>query len=187
MGDPLSAITQGAMSRVFSGEQVIDPVLQCVQIKPMASNVGGERYRVVFSDVTNFIQSMMAQQANWVITEGKLKKGSIVRLKSFQSQEVKGKPYVSTLYDKRYQLTRSRIIVVMEVEVLEQYGECEKIGLPVALEITPKAEATTQQAVKEQPGSISSNNFYGQKAQQPTPQATSRTLPSRPNNTGSTG
>jgi len=35
-------------------------VVQCVQIKAMDSKGGDERYRVVFSDVNNFIQSMVA-------------------------------------------------------------------------------------------------------------------------------
>ena len=39
-----------------------NPVLQCVQIKPMASKAADqpERYRVIFNDTENFIQSMLA-------------------------------------------------------------------------------------------------------------------------------
>ena len=37
------------------------PVLQCVQIKPLMGQQGtAERYRVVFSDIRNFVQSMLA-------------------------------------------------------------------------------------------------------------------------------
>ena len=37
------------------------PVLQCVQIKPLVGQQGAtERYRVVFSDIRNFVQSMLA-------------------------------------------------------------------------------------------------------------------------------
>ena len=37
------------------------PILQCVQIKPLAGQQGAqERYRVVFSDIINFVQSMLA-------------------------------------------------------------------------------------------------------------------------------
>ncbi|KAK5014560.1 Replication factor A protein 1 [Cryomyces antarcticus] len=99
-GTPLDAISQGALRRIFdegdnASNAVQNPVFQCVQIKPMAGAVGGpERYRVVFNDVRNFIQSMLATQANWVVHDGKLKKGSLVRLKSYQSNQVKGKPCV---------------------------------------------------------------------------------------------
>lgn len=91
--DALSAISKGSLRRVFSGEDVIDPVVQCVQIKPMPPAANGQdRYRVVFNDTVNFIQSMIAHQANWIVNDGKLKKGSLCRLKSYQANSVKGKP-----------------------------------------------------------------------------------------------
>lgn len=70
---------------------------------------------MVFSDIRNFVQSMLATrmcslnfllifslpliprladdeaEASHVVHEGKLKKGCFVRLKSFQANEVKGK------------------------------------------------------------------------------------------------
>lgn len=40
---------------------VPEPILQCVQVKPLNSQPGApERFRVVFSDVINFAQSMLA-------------------------------------------------------------------------------------------------------------------------------
>jgi len=63
MGDPSSAITVGCLRKIFAGENVVDPIVQCVQIKPMQSQQNGtERYRVVFNDTQNFIQSMIAQR-----------------------------------------------------------------------------------------------------------------------------
>ena len=93
------------------------PICQCVQIKPLGSQGEGssERYRVVLSDIQNFVQSMLATrkeqmtqgyqllpltevlEANHVIHEGKLKKGSIVRLKQYQANAVKGKRFVNPL------------------------------------------------------------------------------------------
>ena len=87
------------------------PVCQCVQIKPLAAQNPGnpERFRIVLSDIKNFVQSMLATGqfrcpisvqasvtnlglgANHVIHDGKLKKGSFVRLKSYQANAVKGK------------------------------------------------------------------------------------------------
>jgi replication factor A1 len=62
------------------------------------------------SDVKNFVQSMLATrksqtlsrkivinkatEANHVVREGKLKKGSIVRLKQYQANSVKSKRFV---------------------------------------------------------------------------------------------
>jgi hypothetical protein len=91
------------------------PVCQCVQIKTLPSTSDGapERYRLVLSDIGNFVQSMLATrklagcisrelvnkflEANHVVHEGKLKKGSIVRLKSYQANAVKGKRFVKTM------------------------------------------------------------------------------------------
>jgi len=62
MADAMNAVSAGALRKVFTGEHVVDPVVQCVQIKSMQSGNGQERYRVVFNDSVNFIQSMIAQR-----------------------------------------------------------------------------------------------------------------------------
>lgn len=74
------------------------PICQCVQIKPIVAQSGApERYRIVLSDIKNFVQSMLATGANHVIHDGKLKKGSFVRLKSYQANQVKGKRSVEMI------------------------------------------------------------------------------------------
>jgi replication factor A1 len=63
MGDAANAISVGALRRITEGETVENPVLQCVQIKPMAKGQGGqERWRIVFNDTVNFIQGMMSMR-----------------------------------------------------------------------------------------------------------------------------
>ena len=43
----------------------LEPVLQCVQVKPIAGQPGApERFRVVFSDIINFVQSMLATRTS---------------------------------------------------------------------------------------------------------------------------
>jgi replication factor A1 len=54
-----------------------------------------QRFRVVLSDIRNFIQTMVATGINDIVTSGKLKKGSIVRLLKFNAQQVKDKKYVA--------------------------------------------------------------------------------------------
>lgn len=86
------ALTVGALRRINEGEQVDQPIVQCVQIKPMGENQqGGQRFRVVWNDSANFIQSMITQQSSWMVSEDKLKRGSVCRLKSYQSNLVKDK------------------------------------------------------------------------------------------------
>jgi replication factor A1 len=59
----------------------------------MQQQQGGERYRIVLSDMDNFVQCMLATQANHVVHDGRLVKGSILRLKTYSSNQVKGKKY----------------------------------------------------------------------------------------------
>ncbi|KAL8795017.1 MAG: hypothetical protein Q9195_002465 [Heterodermia aff. obscurata] len=164
-----SLINQGSLSAIFSSSNDpnsnhLQPVLQCVQVKPLAGQPGApERFRVVFSDIINFVQSMLATQANGVVQEGKLVKGCFVRLKSFQANQVKGK----------------RIIIVLDLEVLEELGSCEKIGEPKALD--PKPEDGQPQSTT----TMTAGGFYGNKPAAQPPQQQQQALSSRPNTNSS--
>lgn len=42
-------------------DQVREPIVQCVQVKPLPPQPGHpERYRAVFSDIANYVQTMLA-------------------------------------------------------------------------------------------------------------------------------
>ncbi|KAI9772109.1 MAG: Replication factor A protein 1 [Geoglossum simile] len=166
-----SSVTVGALKAIFNSEGDLEPhfqspTLQCVQIRSMTAQPNlPERFRIVLSDINNYIQTMLAShlaassvwtvsdwihtpEANYVIHNGKLKKGSFVRLTKFQTNQVKGK----------------KILIVLELDVLEELGECEKIGDPISVDSGPGSE------VRAQPTSVSSTSFYGNKQQQlPTP------------------
>ncbi|KAF2101606.1 replication factor A 1, rfa1 [Rhizodiscina lignyota] len=164
-------ITQGALRGIFNESPggVAEPVLQCVQIKAMErkDNSQPDRYRVVLSDVQNFIQSMLATQCNHYIIDDKLKKGSLVRIKQYTPNIVKGK----------------KILIILDLDVLSEYGECEKIGQPAALE-TVRTEDTMkmEETPEPQPAGIASNGFYGNKPPAQAQQQQAQALPSRPNN-----
>ncbi len=56
-------LSVGSLLRITqNSESSEEPVLQCVQIKPMASANGMERFRVVMSDSVNFMQGMLGQR-----------------------------------------------------------------------------------------------------------------------------
>ncbi|KAF2088411.1 replication factor rfa1 [Saccharata proteae CBS 121410] len=154
-------ITRGALRAIWTegAQKPSEPILQCVQIKAMDSKGGEERYRVVLSDTDNFIQSMLAQQVNTVITSGLLKKGSIIRLKQFNPQVIKER----------------KILVILDLDVLEEYGESEKIGEPKALEAAPVAKSASP-AIPQQPAEIGGSGFYGNR-----PVKQEKSLPSRSN------
>jgi replication factor A1 len=96
-GNPQAAaarIDQGSLVAIFEDTpgRIQQPLVQCVQIKPIVSPPGTpERFRVVFSDIQNYVQTMLAIGANTMVTEGRLRKGCFVRLKSYQANAVKGK------------------------------------------------------------------------------------------------
>ncbi|KAI9661294.1 MAG: Replication factor A protein 1 [Bathelium mastoideum] len=169
-GDPASHISRGSLQAIVeagdaAATKVLNPIMQCLQVRPTPNTQGGpERFRVVFSDINNFIQSMLATSKNHIVHEGRLRKGVLVRIRNFVPNTVKGR----------------RILVILDLEVLEEFGEHEKIGQPEQLEVLKteegavvKTEEGAAQQAPQQPGNISSNGFYGNRPQQqPTPATT---------------
>jgi replication factor A1 len=95
----LDILSYGALNAIFSGapDRPQHPVVQCLQIKSIAGQPGApERYRVVFSDGTNYVQTMLATTANELVANGQLQRGSFARLKTYQANAVKGKRYVAS-------------------------------------------------------------------------------------------
>ena len=66
-------------------------------------------------------------------------------------------------------------MIVLELDILEELGECEKIGEPKTLEV--KAEDAQPQST-----TISSNGFYGNKLEPKQEKLKQQSLPSRANN-----
>ena len=66
-----------------------------------------------------------------------------------------------------------RILIILDLEVLQDLGEAEKIGEPKPL------ESKTEEDEKPQPTTISSNGFYGSKIQGGQPQAPSKSAQPR--------
>ena len=91
----LAAMSAGSLQAIFQDTpgRVQQPIVQCVQVKPMQQNNGEqmERFRVVFSDSKNYVQTMLATQLNDEIHQDRLKKGALAKLLSYQANNVKGK------------------------------------------------------------------------------------------------
>ncbi|KAI0406417.1 replication factor-A protein [Xylaria palmicola] len=167
------AITQGALSAVFNDPENAErrfpvPVLQCLQIKPLAAHPAPgvpaqpERYRVVLSDISNYVQCMLATQTNHVIHDNQLVRGSIVRVKSYQANAVKGK----------------NILIILDLEVATELGSHDRIGEPAPFEA--KSQAANPAAA------IGGSGFYGAKAESPAP-VKSEPMSSRMGPTGGAG
>lgn len=75
--------------------------------------------------------------------------------------------------DEKYaDMTHCRILIVLNLDVLKELGEAEKIGEPRPLEVTAEGEETAAQ-----PSTISSNGFYGNKVEAPQAQPTRQAQP----------
>lgn len=68
-------------------------------------------------------------------------------------------------------MTHCRILIVLNLDVLKELGEAEKIGEPRPLEVRAEGEETAQ------PSTISSNGFYGNRVEAPQAQPTRRAQP----------
>lgn len=154
------AITQGALDAVFNDPASVEdrfpvPVLQCLQIKPLGAQPAPdapaqpERYRVVLSDIRNYVQCMLATQANHVIHTEQLVRGCIVRVKAYQASSVKGK----------------NILIILDLEVATELGTHDRIGDPVPFEARQQAA----NAVPAPAPAIGGSNFYGVKTESSAP------------------
>ncbi|KAK0638749.1 hypothetical protein B0T16DRAFT_394607 [Cercophora newfieldiana] len=131
-------LTPGALMSIFTdpdrtARNFANPVAQCLQIKPLGAGNGQapERYRLVLSDSLHYAQCMLGTQLNSLIHDGLLQRGSIMKLKEYQAQFVKGK----------------NILVLLDVEPMPELGTPDKLGDPEAiekaLEAAPQKQATT--------------------------------------------
>jgi replication factor A1 len=58
-----TTLSNKSLSAIFDESRTAEsePIVQCVQIKPLAPQPNGqERYRAVFSDISNYVQTMIA-------------------------------------------------------------------------------------------------------------------------------
>ncbi|KAF3906323.1 hypothetical protein ABW20_dc0103489 [Dactylellina cionopaga] len=142
------ALSAGSLAAIFAAgcenpkEAWKDPVLQVLLVKKIeAQGSTPQRYRIVLSDGLHFTQGMVATQINHVMAEGNIDKGSIVKLPEFGTGKVKEKS----------------VLIVLAVELLEQYGNPEKIGDPK--QVTPESASE----IAQQRQASSTSNFYGNK------------------------
>jgi len=157
------ALSRGALEIIFNDASKASklfpvPVLQVLQVKQMnpSAQAAGERWRLVVSDGQHYVQSMLATGANKVIHEGKLERGCLARIKSYQPNNLKGK----------------NILVILDIEVCEDLGVHEKIGEPTAMDAAPQPAPAADNA-------ISGNDFYGAKKEESKSQV-KQTMASRP-------
>jgi replication factor A1 len=114
------------------------PVLQVLAVKQIANNNPvnpnpTERWRIVLSDGTNFIQAMLATQLNSLVHSTEIAKGKLVRINSYSINKMKEKKYCPSILSGAVANVGDRLLIVLSCTVLNEVGELEKLGTPVAL------------------------------------------------------
>jgi len=89
----LRAIHESDVTPVPGFEQ---PVLQVLAVKAISNNPPAaanptERWRVVLSDGTHYIQAMVATQLNALIHSGDIAKGKLIRVNAYSINKMKDK------------------------------------------------------------------------------------------------
>jgi replication factor A1 len=148
--DAASALSRGAVEVIVNNVDEAwrlfpNPIMQCMVIKASPTAQGMTRYRLSLSDGQHLLTALLAAQTHDLITEEKLTRGCIVRLKQYTRQGSNGRVFT----------------VIFDLDVLEEYGIHEKIGDPVPFQ--PKTTNETP--------AISGNDFYGAKKEEPKSQA----------------
>ncbi|KAF4121108.1 replication factor A1 [Geosmithia morbida] len=165
-----AALSRGALDAIFNDPEKAEkmfpvPVLQCLQVKQMAPSAqAGDRWRLVISDGEHYVQSMLATKANQVIHDGKLVRGSFARVKQYQPNNLKGRRHLHS------------ILIILDLEVIEDYGVLDKIGEPVSMDAAPAGQVAGQAAGdnnnnnnnNNSGNAIAGNDFYGAKKEEPT-------------------
>lgn len=94
-------LTQGAVARIWNGQSVFEPVLQCVQLKSFSTNAGGQEcWKMQLSDgaTEHTLPTLLATpMVDQFVRPGLLRPGSVVTLKEFLINKVNGRKFAIAL------------------------------------------------------------------------------------------
>ncbi|XP_024168854.1 replication protein A 70 kDa DNA-binding subunit A-like [Rosa chinensis] len=111
-------LTEGAILKITTDfvDDNYKPILQVIGLKQIHTHGGGwggqvtERYRVTVSDGSHTKQGMLLAHQNFLVQQGHLQKGSVVRLNQFTCPTIQGR----------------KIIIIISLNVL--VDKCDIIG-----------------------------------------------------------
>ncbi|KAL7423241.1 Replication factor A protein 1 [Cryptotrichosporon argae] len=123
-----SPLTANFCHTVFSSDNAAgdtQPTLQVLSVKKINAPgaAGQDRYRIILSDGTYFIQSMLATQLNHHVDSGALDKNVIIKLTQFVTNTVQNR----------------KLIIILQLDFVPWTGE--KIGNPVNVETATSVPA----------------------------------------------
>lgn len=141
----MDIVTRGVLKELFtlpiSTSRAKYPtfIAQVLQIKELSSTpTGPKRFRLVISDGDNFVQCMLSSQHNELVYSNQITKGQIIRVRDYTPSNMKDK----------------LVIVLLDIEVLAEFGVRDKIGAPGPIDLKTKQEDGAG-------GDVGGTTFYG--------------------------
>ncbi|KAG0291122.1 Replication factor A protein 1 [Linnemannia gamsii] len=154
--------TPNAIEAIYNERPITGPILQVLNTKPMpqANPEAATRYRVLFSDGVHVLQGILGTPLNPLVESKALKKYTIIKLNRHTIRPISGK----------------KLILAVELDILDQFGDIEKIGEPLAIDAevaapqggapTSAAGSTARPQQQQQQSRAPQNNPYQQQMQQ---------------------
>ncbi|KAF9156535.1 Replication factor A protein 1 [Linnemannia schmuckeri] len=124
--------TPNAIEAIYNERPIAAPILQVLNTKPMPQAQPGAatRYRVLFSDGVHVLQGILGTPLNPLVESKALKKYTIIKLNKHTIRPISGK----------------KLILAVDLDILDHFGEIEKIGEPLAIDgevVAPQGGAPT--------------------------------------------
>ncbi|KAM3586834.1 Replication factor A protein 1 [Umbelopsis sp. WA50703] len=114
--------TSGSIKAIYNDQKdsplCKNPVVQVINIKKVPTSNNVNRYRVIISDGTYFMQAMLASQHTQLVENETLQKHSLIVLKDYVCNSLQNR----------------KIIIALNIEVLPNSADMQKFGNPVNLE-----------------------------------------------------
>jgi len=147
-----SSLTADAVARMVKSEgkstdPYFAPILQVLKVmKVSAANANNERFRVILSDGTHYVQGMLATQQNCLVQSQKLMDNTIIKATEFMNNLVQGKS----------------VVILLNLEVVSSGHD--KIGNPMDIEKADKTGIVQQQQQQQSAQPLYGNQQYNNNA-----------------------
>ncbi|CAM8946698.1 unnamed protein product [Rhodiola kirilowii] len=135
----MEPLTDGAIVKMNAGatSKELQPVLQIFDLKMVSTSQSAvDRYRVILSDGTHLQQAMLATQKNYLVSEGRVKKGTVVRMTEYSVNNIQ----------HRLIIIVCDMIVIMDIgDIIGDPKQFSSSGAPASAPTTPNMAAGSLQ------------------------------------------
>ncbi|CAM8901177.1 unnamed protein product [Rhodiola kirilowii] len=135
----MEPLTDGAIVKMNAGDtsKELQPVLQIFDLKMVSTPQSAvDRYRAILSDGTHLQHAMLATQKNYLVSEGRVKKGTVVRMTEYSVNNIQ----------HRLIIIVCDMIVIMDIgDIIGDPKPFSSSGAPASAPTTPNMAAGSLQ------------------------------------------